>query len=266
MSPPRAKGRRTTQAPVERVAAIAREKDDAEEPERGPLRRCLVTRERQAKEAMIRFVLAPDRRVVPDLAERLPGRGMWLSARADVIEQAARRGAFAKAARGEVLVPPDLRATIEDGLRGRIRDLVGFARRAGQAVSGWQAVREWLQAGRVGLLVQAADGSPAEKARLVGLRQLPVAAPLDAAELGAPFGRDRSVHVAIARGRLAERIAADAARLAGLRAPVGETGAASAKVAGRGGRKPGTDPARPDGRAQPDAQLPGRDGAADGTE
>lgn len=201
---------------------------------------------------MVRFVLDPDRKVIADLAERLPGRGMWLSAKADVIEQAARRGAFAKAVRGEVLVPPDLRATIEDGLRGRIRDLVGFARRAGQAVSGWQAAREWLQAGRAGLMVQAADGSPAEKARLVGNRDVPVVSPLDGAALGAPFGRDRAVHVAIARGRLAERIAAEAARLEGvtLRPDAAPT---------RDAHRPGQRPA--DRRARPDAK-PDRDGAA----
>ncbi|MBX9875204.1 MAG: DUF448 domain-containing protein, partial [Beijerinckiaceae bacterium] len=70
---------------------------------------------------MLRFVLGPDRIVVPDLEGRLPGRGMWLSARADVLEGAVRRGAFARAARGAVHVPPDLRARIEDGLRRRIR-------------------------------------------------------------------------------------------------------------------------------------------------
>jgi ribosomal protein L7Ae-like RNA K-turn-binding protein len=176
-----------------------------------------------------------------------------LSAKADVIEQAARRGAFAKAVRGEVLVPPDLRATIEDGLRGRIRDLVGFARRAGQAVSGWQAAREWLQAGRVGLLVQAADGSPAEKARLVGLRQVPMVAPLDAALLGTLFGRERAVHVAIAPGRVAERIAAEAARLEGVSL---RTDAAPM----RGARRPGQAPV--EDRARPDARDDGRDGAA----
>jgi predicted RNA-binding protein YlxR (DUF448 family) len=209
---------------------------------------------------MIRFVLGPDRRIVPDLAERLPGRGMWLSARADVIEQAARRGAFAKAARGEAHVPPDLRATIEDGLRGRVRDLVGFARRAGQAVSGWQAAREWLQSGRVGLLVQAADGSPAEKARLVGLRQVPVVAPLGAAELGAPFGRDRAVHVAVARGRLAERIAAEAARLAGVIPAAMETRAApKGDDPRRDGRQPGRGPGRQDDRGRtPAAEGKGR--------
>ncbi len=192
--------------------------DDAEEPEKGPLRRCLVTRERLANEAMLRFVLSPDRMVVCDLAGRLPGRGMWLSAKADVIERAATRGAFAKAARGSVHVPPDLRARIEDGLRGRVRDLIGFARRAGQAVSGWQAAREWLQAGNAGLVVQASDGSLAERERLVGLRRVASVAPLTAAELGALFGRDRAVHVVIAPGKLADGIAAEAARLVGVAA------------------------------------------------
>jgi predicted RNA-binding protein YlxR (DUF448 family) len=227
-----------------------------------------VTRERLPKEYMIRFVLDPARRVVPDLAETLPGRGMWLSAKADVLEHATRRGAFSKAARGEVHVPPDLRATIEDGLRGRVRDFVGFARRAGQAVSGWQAAREWLQGNRVGLLVQAVDGSPAEKARLLGHRQIPVVEPLDAASLGAPFGRDRAVHVAVARGRLAERIAAEAARLAGIALAAGTKDATPrGSTPGAGGRNPGRDPGRPqDERAPRQVGLRHRDGATDGTE
>jgi predicted RNA-binding protein YlxR (DUF448 family) len=190
----------------------------AEDEEKGPFRRCLVTRERLPKEAMIRFVLGPDRQLVPDLDGRLPGRGMWLSAKADVLERAATRGAFAKAARGAVHLPPDLRVRIEDGLRRRVRDRIGLARRAGQAVCGWHAVREWMQAGRVALLVEAADGSPAERARLLGGRALPVVSPLDAAELGGVFSRDHAVHAAVAPGKLAEAIAAEAARLQGLAA------------------------------------------------
>ncbi len=187
-----------------------------EEPERGPLRRCLVTREVLPKERMIRFVLDPDRALVPDLEGRLPGRGMWLSARADVLERAVKRGAFSRAARASVSAPPDLRARIEDGLRRRVRDLVGFARRSGQAVCGWQAVREWLQAGRVGLLVEASDGSPAERARLIGGRLPPVVTPLTSDALGGIFGREHAVHVAVAPGRLAGSIAVEAARLSGV--------------------------------------------------
>lgn len=179
---------------------------------------------------MIRFVLGPDRLLVPDLEGRLPGRGMWLSARADVIERAGTRGAFQKAARGTVQVPPDLRARIEDGLRRRVRDLLGFARRAGQAVSGFQRVREWLQDGRAALVVAASDGSPAERARLLGGRPVPAVAPLTAAELGAVFGRDHAVHAAVARGRLAEAVAAEAARLAGVAGGARGGGAGDAKA------------------------------------
>lgn len=190
--------------------------DDDDAPEKGPLRRCIGTRESGPKEGMVRFVLDGERRVVPDLAARLPGRGMWLSANADVLERALKRGAFGRAARCTVQVPPDLRERIEDGLRRRIRDLIGLARRGGQAVCGREAVLEWLRAGRAGLLVQAADGSPAERARLAGGRGLPVVAPLPAAALGAVFGRDHAVHVTVAQGRLADAIAAEAGRLAGF--------------------------------------------------
>jgi predicted RNA-binding protein YlxR (DUF448 family) len=189
--------------------------DEEEARETGPLRRCIATREVGPKERMIRFVLGPDRVLVPDLAGKLPGRGMWLSARGDVLEGAVSRGAFNRAARGPVTLPSDLRARIEDGLRARIRDLLGLARRAGQAVSGWQAAREWLQAGRAGLLVQASDGSPAERERFGG-RHLPAVSPLTAAELGVVFGRDHAVHVVVAPGRLAEAIRVEAERLAGI--------------------------------------------------
>ncbi|MBR0669312.1 RNA-binding protein [Roseomonas hellenica] len=193
------------------------DKDDVEDaPERGPLRRCIVTRESGPKEAMLRFVLGPDRLLVPDLAAKLPGRGFWLSARTDVLERALSRGGFAKAARGPVQIPPDLRLRIEDGLKSRIRDHLGFARRAGQAVCGWQAVKEWLLAGRVGLLVEAADGSAAERGRLLGRREIPMVTPLPAVELGGIFGREHAVHVALSPGRLAETVAREAARLAGF--------------------------------------------------
>jgi predicted RNA-binding protein YlxR (DUF448 family) len=166
---------------------------------------------------MIRFVVTPDRMLVPDLSARLPGRGIWLSARGDVVETARKRGAFARAARGPVTVPPDLLSGLQNALVRRIGEQLGLARRAGQAVAGFAKVREWLESGRAGLLVQAADGSAEERARLRGGWQGLVVTPLTAAELGHVFGRDRTVHVAVAAGQLAERIRQEAERLAGLR-------------------------------------------------
>ena len=191
-----------------------------DEPETGPLRRCAVTRVRLPKEQMIRFVVGPDRTVVPDLAAKLPGRGIWLSAVGDVIETARTRGAFAKAARGQVSVPPDLLSGLQVALARRIGDTLGLARRAGQAVAGFVKAREWLDAGRASVVVQASDGSVDERARFLGGRAavLTVVTPLDGARLGAVFGREHVVHVVVAPGRLADSVRVEAGRLAGLTA------------------------------------------------
>ncbi len=184
--------------------------------ERGPLRRCIITRETLPKAAMLRFVVGPDGAVVPDLAARLPGRGMWLKAAPGLLEQAMKKGAFARAAKAQVRVAPELPAQVAALLLARLADRLGMARRAGQAVSGFQKVREAMDKNRAALLVEATDGSPAERARLLGGRDIPVVSVLDSAALGQIFGRDASVHVAIAPGRLADDIKADAERLAGL--------------------------------------------------
>jgi uncharacterized protein len=191
--------------------------NDPEDDERGPLRRCIVTRESGERARLIRFVLAPDRRIVPDLAAKLPGRGMWLSARADVIETACAKGAFARVARGPVTVPADLPEFLRAGLSRRVAEYLGLARRAGQTVAGFAKAREWLVQGRAAGVIQAADGSLEERARLLsGARDIWVAWPLQAAALGAVFGRDHAVHVAVAPGRLAEALHIEVERLAGV--------------------------------------------------
>jgi hypothetical protein len=211
--------------------------DDETEPETGPLRRCIVTRERLPKERMIRFVVGPDRQIVPDLAARLPGRGIWLSASRDVIQsgglqedgrQSDKRGdgayrqltrAFARAARGPVSVPSDLSVLLQAALIRRIGECLGLARRAGQAVAGYEKARESLRTGRYRLVLQASDGSEAERTRfLSGFGpELTVIDPLPGEALGRVFGRDYVVHVAVAAGKLAESLVVEAGRLAGLR-------------------------------------------------
>lgn len=204
---------------------ISVEEDDADEPETGPLRRCVVTRERDYRNRMIRFVVAPDRKIVPDLLAKLPGRGIWLSARRDVLDTARTKGAFSRAARGQVVVPPDLADLVQDGLRRRVTELLGLARRAGQAICGFEKARERLMAGRVALVVQASDGSADERSRfLSGARDVRVAAPLPGAALGAVFGRDHVVHVVVSHGRLAEALDVETSRLSGVLGQAGSVG------------------------------------------
>jgi hypothetical protein len=187
----------------------------------GGERRCLVTRQSHDRARLIRFVVDPAGRVQPDLDERLPGRGMWLSAHRDVVNKAVASKAFARAARQSVSSDPDLALTVERLLARRALDGLGLARRAGAVACGFEQVREALQADAVAVLLTAADGAPDGRAKL---RRLAVGLPLVVAfsrdELGAALGRESVVHLAVAPGRLAERLLRDVERLAGFRPDV----------------------------------------------
>ncbi|MBX6320371.1 MAG: RNA-binding protein [Rhodospirillaceae bacterium] len=192
--------------------------------ESGPLRRCIATRQVLPKAEMIRFVVDPGGTLVPDLAGSLPGRGLWLRADRDIVALAARRNLFAKAARRPVAVPAGLMDQVERLLTRRCLDLLGLARRSGLAVAGFEAVQAWVSAGRAALLLAASDaGSEGQRkvraaARCRQGREPAVVALFTGAELAAALGRDAAVaHAAVAPGRIAERLAAEARRLAGMR-------------------------------------------------
>ena len=100
-----------------------------------PERRCIVTGETQPKAGLIRFVAGPDGQVVPDLAEKLPGRGFWVVADRAALDKAAAKGLFSRGAKAQVSAPPDLLEMIETGLARRVTDTLSLARKAGLAVA-----------------------------------------------------------------------------------------------------------------------------------
>lgn len=189
--------------------------------EAGPERRCIVTRASAPRAGLVRFVIAPDGAVVADLAGKLPGRGLYVTAEAAPLAAAVAKNHFAKAARRPATPPPDLVARIEAGLATRLVELIALARKAGQAVAGLEKVKDALVAGRAALLAQASDGSARGKAAL-----RPPAGEdsridcLTADELGLAFGRDNVIHAAVLEGGLAKRIGDEARRLAGVRGKV----------------------------------------------
>ncbi len=191
-----------------------------------PRRRCLVTGEERAKAELVRFVVGPDGAIVPDVDGRLPGRGLWTLARRDIVAQAVERRLFSRAAKRPVVVDAGLPDRVAGLLTRRCVDGLGLARRAGQAVAGFEQVRAWLGRGRCGALVIAANASADGRRKLEGGASLPVADALRDDELGAAFGREALIYVGLAPGELANRIVADSRRLAGFRVADGSTEAA----------------------------------------
>ena len=162
----------------------------------------------------MRFVVGPDGDLVPDLDERLPGRGLWLSGEHDMVNTACAKGLFARAARRSVKVPADLPDQLDGLLARRCLDLIGLARRAGEVIAGFEKVQARLRKNKGGVLLQArdgaADGRDKIKALAAGMTLVDV---FSAAELGKALGRDNAVHVVMNKGRLAERLIRETGRL-----------------------------------------------------
>ena len=63
---------------------------------------CVVAREVRPVGELIRFVVGPDGAVVPDIRRNLPGRGLWVTATHQAVDQAFRRKLFAKGFKRDV--------------------------------------------------------------------------------------------------------------------------------------------------------------------
>lgn len=204
--------------------------DQAQDREAGGIgkeRKCIVTGERKPKHELIRFVIGPDGQPVADIQERLPGRGLWLSAQRDVVNTACAKNIFARAARGKVDVPAGFADRIESLLSRRCMDLIGLSRRAGAAVGGFEIVRTSLANGRTGLLLTASDAGADGRKKMERLAaDVPMQSVLTSAELGQALGREAVVHVAIGPGRLADRLMKDLRRLEGFRQGLDDEAAA----------------------------------------
>ena len=205
------------------MARGGREKDR----EDGPERRCIVTGESQPKAGLIRFVVGPDAQVVPDVMGRLPGRGMYVAADRAAIAKAATKGLFSRAARQAVKAPDGLAEQVEALLVRRVIELLSLARKAGQAVTGYEKVKDWLVKGQAIALIQASDGSERGKSKLRpperknGESKNGFIGCMTSQEMGLAFGREHAIHGALAAGGLGQRVVEEAARLAGFREQAG---------------------------------------------
>ncbi|MFW2544255.1 RNA-binding protein [Primorskyibacter sp. 2E107] len=200
--------------------------------EDGPERKCIATGEAQPKSGLIRFVVGPEGQIVPDLAGKLPGRGLYVASDIAALEKAVKKSLFSRAAKQPVTVPDALVQTIEQMLARRVIDLISLARKSGDAVSGYEKVKDWLYKDEATVLIQAEDGSSRGKSKLSTPYGGTYIGWLTADELGMAFGRQTVIHAALGAGGLARRVVEDAQRLKGVR-----VGTSDADRAGRGQRK-----------------------------
>ncbi|MDA0339255.1 MAG: RNA-binding protein [Proteobacteria bacterium] len=189
-------------------------------------RRCILTGSVLPQAALLRFVVGPDGLVVPDIKGSLPGRGIWLTAHKDSVEQAQKKGAFNRAAKQTVNYPDDLSGLIDRQLEQGCLNLLGLARKAGDLVAGFEKVKAWLGKGTAMLLISASDAAADGRRKLQQIDPaLPIITLFSGDQLSLALGRENVIHAAFRSGGLARRFVAEAGRLAVYRQTESQDGA-----------------------------------------
>ena len=185
-------------------------------------RQCLLTGDRLSKAQMIRFVVGPDGKIVADLKAKLPGRGLWLTARRDCLEQAIKKRRFSSAAKCAVEVPGAIGDDIERLLARNCLNLFGLAQKSGLLATGFEKVLEWVDTKALTAAIEATDGQPDGRKKVLNrLVHQPgdvlVIGCFSRDELSLALGRENVVHAALETSSLAKTIRTEIGRLEGFR-------------------------------------------------
>ena len=194
--------------------------DDADE--RGPLRRCIVTRSELPPDDLIRFVADPSGLIVPDIARKLPGRGVWVTGQRSALEAAIKAGAFAKSLKRQVKVSPDLPEVIDALFVKRLLNAVSLANKAGLVHTGAEKVEKLLDGGRAVALLHGSDGTAEGRRKLDRKftaiqrdkgQSTSIVDWLTIEELSLAMGRSNVVHAGLIQGGATKRLLSEAGRL-----------------------------------------------------
>lgn len=189
-------------------------------------RLCAATREPLDPSELIRFVADPDGAIVPDLARRLPGRGVWVKASKAVVARAVKGNVFAKSLKRAVRPAPDLPERVEQLIEKRVLEALALANKAGLVTTGFQQVDELVESGAAVMLAQAADAAEGGRDKLSRKfaavlrargREQAVVTSLSTEQLSLAMGRSNVVHAALIQGGAAQRFLEEAERLARYR-------------------------------------------------
>jgi len=182
-------------------------------------------------DGLLRFVVGPDGGICADLARELPGRGIWVGGRRELLDRAVKKRLFARAAKRAVVVADDLPDQVEVLMRQRALALLGLTKRAGQLTLGYEKARALLATDNAAIAISAHDASLRGREKLLGGNAVSFTGDTSQTasggrivvdlfgleELSLALGRENVVHAALQVGGLADRFMAECRRLKNYR-------------------------------------------------
>ena len=185
-------------------------------------RQCAVTRAVLPVDELLRFVAGPDGAIVVDLKRRLPGRGVWVSARAETVRTAIAKKMLGRSLGDGAFAPTDLFDQVCDQLTQSVLSSLSLARKSGALIAGFDQVAAAIKDGRVAALIQAAEAGDDGVGKLrAAIRHqtanggtIPVVRRLTERELSLALGRPHVIHAALLVGQASRHALDEVARLA----------------------------------------------------
>lgn len=169
-------------------------------------RMCIALRTVGPMGEFLRFVLAPDGTLTPDLTGRLPGRGAHLTPTRAALDKAIKTKAFARAFKQPVEVDAAFPDHVSRLIHAHLLARLSMARRAGDLALGQDAVFSAAGSGKLCLLIQPHGGSANAIAKLSGIaRDFPSLTFSTPEELGESLGKERIANLAFTHGHKAEQ-------------------------------------------------------------
>ena len=187
----------------------------------GAERTCALSREVKPVDELIRFVVGPNGEVVADVRRKLPGRGLWVSATREAVDQAVKRNVFARGFKRDVSAAADLADQTGKMLERAALDALAIAGKAGLVVSGFSKVEATLGKGEALALIHASDAAPDGRRKLSGTahaeneegtRKIIVIEDFSGTQLDLALNRPNVVHAALLAGPGSETFLARVAR------------------------------------------------------
>lgn len=186
-----------------------------------PIRKCILTGDREERSHLVRLALSPDGEILPDVRAKAPGRGAWIGVTRAELETALAKGklkgALARAFKTSAFsIPADLPERIGTQLQRNALDRLGLEAKAGSLVTGGEKLDKAARSGKLALLLHASDAGADGAAKLAqawrvgsdeegsGLKGLTL--PVPRTILSLALGRENVVHAGLTDARAAKRV------------------------------------------------------------
>lgn len=170
-------------------------------------RKCIATGEIRPKSEMLRFVKAPDSRLIPDFNKKIPGRGLYVSNSRQALNYALQKNLFIKSIHLHLKIQDDFTEMVERLLYKKGLDAINLARKAGALVTGFEKVKETVLKNKAAFLIEAADAGQDGSEKIAALaKDLEVLKVYHTNDLDQALDKVNTVHIAVLKSDIAKMV------------------------------------------------------------